>query len=475
MDGDLCGGGCFHGGSGKSSSTWVANKNRFRNGCVRSLGKGNNMITSRIYTRVARSGIFILFFLTLFNLFVQNMYYKSEEWESFSKLELGNNGCSRILAEIKQVQKCGDVAGVALNDEESDYVTKYKEEYYKRKEERMKQMGQRPLPNSMNNGGKVTTVTSKTQCVKPEGTFQNRRTPNRIVQRERNWNEKNKKNKNGENKKTTIEELKKKHEDILYQKISKEEMKENFDFADASNYENIQRKKNVVYNEDDNDQLQYGCKMADISTKITERDLNFKMKQLPYNVKQKDMFIIWHYVQGFGRDKHLTVMGNLWRICGSIQKEYNIPEDIKRKEWQKVASCMSQDLLEKEHNDYLEFKKLVEQGSCNRGKFYTYIDNLRDSWNALTANMLNSWKEVLISRLKSYRIQEEEKAEEEKEEEENAEEENAEEANTGETNTGETNTGETNTEETNTEETNTEETNTEETNAEEQNAEEEEE
>ncbi|GAB65078.1 phist protein [Plasmodium cynomolgi strain B] len=415
MDGDLCGRGCFHGGSGSGSSL-VANKNNFKNCCTRSLEKGNKIITGRIYTKVARSRIFILFVLTLLNLFLQNMYYKNEEWKPFSKLELSMNGCSRKLAQIKELRECANLARQALRKEDSEHLRKYKEQFYKKLEEKMNQVGPDPLPSCMKKGDKIPTVKKKMQFVEPEETTQKDKAPNSNTQKEKYEKEKNKKEKvrvdpmghlkNEKNKIMTTTELKKKHDDNLHKKISKEEMKEILDCTDASNYENIQRKKNVFYNEYDNDEFPRICMMKDINEKITENALNSRIAKLWKVVSPKDMFIIWHYIQALGRDKYLRMNGELWKACGQLQEEYNIPNDIKKREWQDISHYMTKELLEKEHNDYLEFKELVKKGSCERDKFQKYIDNKMGSWRFLTTIMMDSWKETLIERLKRYKIYE---------------------------------------------------------------------
>ncbi|SCO71173.1 Plasmodium exported protein (PHIST), unknown function [Plasmodium vivax] len=485
MDGNLCGRGCSHGGSGRSSSSLVANKSNFKNRCTRSLEQGSKIITGRICTKVARSRIFILFFLTLLNLFLQNTYYTNEEGKSFSKLELSIGGCSRklALAEIRQLRESATLARLALKKEDSDHLRKYKEDFYKRMEERLKQVGPDPLPSCLKKGDKITTVKKKMQFVEPEEIIQKGKTSNRTMlkvkfeeQNEMEKNEmeknemgknekgknemgknekgknemgknemgkngkgknemgKNEMGKNGKGKKgkekdekekeeapvdpmkhlrneknkiMTTAELKKKYDDILYKHISKEEMKEIMDSIEASDYDNIRRSKNVVYNEDDNDQLPYDCTMREISEKITEDFLSEMTAELRKVVSPKDMFIIWHYVQAFGRDKYLRMNGDLWRLCGHVQKEYNIPDDIKKREWQEIAGYMSSELLDKEHKDYLDFKELANKGSCKKSKFYEFIDSKRSSWKFLTAIMMDSWKEALIERLKSYSIEEE--------------------------------------------------------------------
>ncbi|OTN67706.1 Uncharacterized protein PKNOH_S05370500 [Plasmodium knowlesi] len=369
MGSDLCDRGYFHNGSRRSNSSLVVNKKSFKSRFIRSLEKGNKIITGRIYAKVARSGIFILFVLTLLNLFIQNIYYKNEEWKSFEKFEISIKGCARKLGQIEQLRECADLARQALKNEDSAHLRKYKKNFYQRMEESLKQVGPDPLPTCMKKDDKTST-------------------------------------KNGKNRIMTTAELKKKYEDVLYKKISKDDIKENFEFIDASNYENIHQKKNVLYNEDDNEELDYGCTMKDIAEEITEYDLKLKIEKLPYVVKPKDMFIIWHYVQSFGRDEYLRMNGDLLRICGEVQKEYNIADHIKRREWQEASRYMISELQKKEHNDYLEFKELVEKGPCKKGKFYEYIDKKRNSWKFMTAVMMDSWKGSLIEKLKSYSVEE---------------------------------------------------------------------
>ncbi|CAA9990296.1 Plasmodium exported protein, unknown function [Plasmodium knowlesi strain H] len=516
MGSDLCDRGYFHNGSRRSNSSLVVNKKSFKSRFIRSLEKGNKIITGRIYAKVARSGIFILFVLTLLNLFIQNIYYKNEEWKSFEKFEISIKGCARKLGQIEQLRECADLARQALKNEDSAHLRKYKKNFYQRMEESLKQVGPDPLPTCMKKDDKTSTVKKGMHSVQAEKTIQKGEIPKRSMQKGgdingktmnginmngrtmngkamnginvngktmnginvngknmngknmnginmngktmngkamngktmngkamngktmngktmnginvngKNMNGKNmngktmngktmngktmngksKKEKNGKNRIMTTAELKKKYEDVLYKKISKDDIKENFEFIDASNYENIHQKKNVLYNEDDNEELDYGCTMKDIAEEITEYDLKLKIEKLPYVVKPKDMFIIWHYVQSFGRDEYLRMNGDLLRICGEVQKEYNIADHIKRREWQEASRYMISELQKKEHNDYLEFKELVEKGPCKKGKFYEYIDKKRNSWKFMTAVMMDSWKGSLIEKLKSYSVEE---------------------------------------------------------------------
>ncbi|ANQ10611.1 Uncharacterized protein PCOAH_00048180 [Plasmodium coatneyi] len=593
MDGDLCGRGCFHGGLGRSSSSLVANKNSFKNRCIRSLEQGNKIITGKIYTKIARSRIFILFVLTLLNLLMQNMYYNNEEWKSFSKLEISTNGCSRKLAQIKQLRECAESGGQALKNEDSVHLGKCKEQL--QMQESLKQVGPEPIPSCMEKEDKITTVNEQIHFDEPEKTIQKGNTPNTSTKKgttanrntqkgntpntnpqkgntpntntqkgktpntntqkgntpntntqkgktpntntqkgntpntntkkgttanrntqkgntpntntkkgttanrntqkgntpntnpqkgntpntnpqkgntpntntqkgntpntntkkgttanrnpqkgntpntntqkgntpntntkkgttaNRNTQKGNTPNTNPQkgntpntntqkgnekNRIMTTAELKEKYEDVLYEEISQNEMKEIFDFIDASKYKNIQLKENVVYSMEDNSELEYGVTMKDIGEKITERDLNLRIAKLPPDVSRKNMFIIWHYVQLFGREKYLRKNEDLWKMCDDVQKEYNIPDHIKRREWQEVAGYMISELLQKEHNDYLEFKELVQNGPCKKEKFYKYIDKKRKSWTYMTTTMMDSWKERLMERLKSHSVQE---------------------------------------------------------------------
>ncbi|EUD66890.1 hypothetical protein C922_02876 [Plasmodium inui San Antonio 1] len=345
------------------------------------------------------------------------MYYKDIEWKSFSKLELSIDGCSRKLAEIEQLKESANLAREALKNEDSDDLRECKQEFYKRMEESMNQVRPNPSPAWMKKGKTHTTVKGELQFAQPKKTTQKGKTPNRNQQKEKDEKVKNRKEKDPvppmehstkkKNKIMSREELKERHDEILYKEISEDEMDEIWDFIKASNYTNIQRSMNAVYNQDDNYELPYGCTMREISEKITENDLNLWIAKLPNVVIPRDMFIIWHYVQSFGRDKYLKMNGDLWRMCGHLQKEYNIPNDIKKREWLEVAGYLSSELLEKENNDSLEFKELVKKGFCTKAEFYKFIDNTRSSWNILTDIMMDSWKERLIERLKGYSIEKE--------------------------------------------------------------------
>ncbi|SBT73296.1 Plasmodium exported protein (PHIST), unknown function [Plasmodium ovale] len=253
----------------------------------------------------------------------------------------------RVLAEIEDLRESAKIARLALRNEESDHLKKYKEQFYERLKKSEMEDAKKPL----------------TSCVK---------------------------------------KVDKKHDEKLYEKISKEKVKELLDFAESSNYVSVGKYRSNVFTDDDSAELPYGCTAKEVCDKDTELDLDIHLANLKGLVDVKNMFIIWNKAHNIERKKYIDMYDSLYNLCEQLQQKYRVPNEIKQKEWNIISAYLMNELLEKDHKDSIDFQELVKKGPCNRINFKEYIESKRNSRTFLTSMMMDSWKDILIEKIKSH-------------------------------------------------------------------------
>ncbi|SBS91512.1 phist protein [Plasmodium ovale curtisi] len=278
----------------------------------------------------------------------------------------------RVLAEIEDLRESAKIARLALRNEETDYLKKYKEQFYERLKKSEMEGEKKPLISCVKKADMVSTAKKKMQFDVPLEKIQK------------------------------DEQKEKKHDEKLYEKISKEKVRELLDFAESSNYVSVGKYKSNVFTEDDDAELPYGCTAKEVCDKDTELDLDIHLANLKGLVDVKNMFIIWNKAHNIERKKYVDMYDSLYNMCEQLQQEYRVPDEIKQKEWNIISTYLMNELLEKDHKDSIDFQELVKKGPCNRINFKEYIESKRNSWTLLTSMMMDSWKDILIEKIKSH-------------------------------------------------------------------------
>ncbi|SBT31934.1 Phist protein (Pf-fam-b) [Plasmodium ovale wallikeri] len=253
-------------------------------------------------------------------------------------------------SEIEDLRESAKIARLALRNEESDHLKKYKEQFYERLKKSEMEDAKKPL----------------TSCVKK------------------------------------VDKVSTKHDEKLYEKISKEKVKELLDFAESSNYVSVGKYRSNVFTDDDSAELPYGCTAKEVCDKDTELDLDIHLANLKGLVDVKNMFIIWNKAHNIERKKYIDMYDSLYNLCEQLQQKYRVPNEIKQKEWNIISAYLMNELLEKDHKDSIDFQELVKKGPCNRINFKEYIESKRNSRTFLTSMMMDSWKDILIEKIKSH-------------------------------------------------------------------------
>ncbi|SBT58508.1 Plasmodium exported protein (PHIST), unknown function [Plasmodium ovale wallikeri] len=119
-------------------------------------------------------------------------------------------------------------------------------------------------------------------------------------------------------------------------------------------------------------------------------------------IDHNHMYIIYNYFHNLERKKYFVFRDDLWKICEDIAEKYNIPNEIKIKEWDAFTTYILSDLLQKDRKDYNDLYDIMKSGVCCRSKFIEFIDDKRFTWCYTTEFIFKAWTNLFTMKLISY-------------------------------------------------------------------------
>ncbi|EUT87560.1 hypothetical protein PFAG_01884 [Plasmodium falciparum Santa Lucia] len=167
----------------------------------------------------------------------------------------------------------------------------------------------------------------------------------------------------------------------------------NSNVTSSSNRELIPYKKEI---------LPFGVSNSELEDKLTEEELNERIRRLDYTVSVKDMFILWNHILAHERKKYTKMQEYLMYYSQYLEKTYLVPTAFRKKYWWRVHYMLTEEVVKRERTDNLDFHQFLRKGSCEKREFLYFINSKRKGWADLTETMKNIWMERLTYKMRKY-------------------------------------------------------------------------
>ncbi|KYN93378.1 exported protein (PHISTc), partial [Plasmodium reichenowi] len=148
--------------------------------------------------------------------------------------------------------------------------------------------------------------------------------------------------------------------------------------------------------------LPFGVSNSELEDKLTEEELNERIRRLDFTVSVKDMFILWNHILAHERKKYTKMQEYLMYYSQYLEKTYLVPTAFRKKYWWRVHYILTEEVVKRERTDNLDFHQFLRKGSCEKREFLYFINSKRKAWADLTETMKNIWMERLTYKMRKY-------------------------------------------------------------------------
>lgn len=180
-------------------------------------------------------------------------------------------------------------------------------------------------------------------------------------------------------------------------RLPKRNQKNKRTYDDGMHYEDTYNGRNATSNE-----YEHASNNSENRESASDENIKKLIDRLDSNVHCTDMLKIYYLVNLCERRKFFSTMENALLYWEDVSYEYELPENYKYKQWEKVFCAMSDEMKEIEEEMFKKFHFMHKEGWNNKSTFTNFLKEVKYLWHKIMKEVDENWKEYLLIKAKKY-------------------------------------------------------------------------